>query len=149
MPLVLAAAVALILASIAWLLPLTRSTQAAPAPSADASFRGKVLLVSLNNMSVYLLEKAQLQKMGDQSCLVGKGAAEGKMAGWYKGRTVWLRMEHVVSITEFDDVKDAQKALESGGAGPFGGYATVVPAAVEGVPAIAPPPPPADLPKKP
>jgi hypothetical protein len=142
-------AVGLILASLYGIMPLTRTTEAAPAPSAEASFKGKVLLVSMANMSVYLVEKAQVQKIGDQSCLVGKGAGEGKMTTWYKGRTVWLRMENIVSITEFDDHKEAQKALESGGASPFGGY--VVPAAVEATPAVpgvapvpaVPPPPPA------
>ncbi len=144
--------VGLILASLYGIMPLTRTTEAAPAPSADASFKGKVLLVSMNNMSVYLLEKAQLQKMGDHTCLMGKGAGEGKMTGWYKGRTVWLRMENVIAITEFDDHKEAQKALESGGASPWGGYA--VPAGVEAVPAVqpalpaAPPPAPNVLPKQ-
>lgn len=155
MPCLIVLAAGLILGSLYCLAPLTRTTQAAPAPSAEASFKGKVLLVSMNNMAVYVLEKAQLQKMGDHTCLVGKGAGESKMSGWYKGRTVWLRMENVISITEFDDHKDAQKALESGGASPWGG-GYVVPAPVEGVPAVQPalpatPPPapaPRDLPKQ-
>jgi hypothetical protein len=123
----LALAAVLVIASLSWLLPLSKTSQAAPVPAADTAFKGKVLLVNTSNMSAFLLEKAQFQKLGDQSCLVGKGAAEGRMMGWAKGRTVWLRMEHIVSITEFDDLKEAKKAMESGAGNPIGGYAVPVP----------------------
>jgi hypothetical protein len=136
MPLVLAFAAIFVLGSVGWFVSLSKTSQAAPAPSSDAAFRGKVLLVHSNHMmSVFLLEKAQVQRIGDRSCLVGKGAADGRMLGWYKGRTMWLPMEHIVSITEFDDVQSAKKALESWGAMPYG-------VAVEATPAIAPAPPP-------
>src|SRR5579875_1250863 len=122
MSVVLALAAILIVAAVGLLVPLTRDTQAAPAPSSDASLKGKVLLVHTSNMmtSAFLLEKTNVQKIGDRSFLVGKGAAEGRMAGWYKERTVRLQMEHIVSITEFDDLKEAQKAMQSGGGSPFG-----------------------------
>ena len=134
----LALTAVLVIASLCWLVPLSRTSQAAPAPAADTAFKGKVLLVNTSNMYAYLLEKAQVQKLGDQSCLVGKGAAEGRMMGWSKGRTVWLRMEHIVSITEFDDIKDAKKAMESGAGNPigFGGIAMPIPPKV---PDTAPP----------
>jgi hypothetical protein len=144
---VLVLAAVLVLASLGWLLPLSKTSQAAPVPSGDAAFKGKVLLVHTNNMmSVFLLEKAQVQRIGDHSWLMGKGVAEGRMGDWYKGRTVRLRMEHIVSITEFDELKDAKKALESGGGMPFGGgYAVPV---GEAVPATssAPSAPPAPAP---
>ena len=128
MPFLLAFTAVLAIVSLCWLVPLSRTSRAAPAPSAEASFKGKLLLVNTDSMSVFLLETAQMQKVGDRSCLVGKGAADGRMGGWCKGRTVRLPMEHIVSIVEFDDIKDAKKALESGGAMPFGvgdgGYQT-------------------------
>src|SRR5690242_2834784 len=122
-PLVLALAAVLVFALLGWLVPLSRDSQAAPAPSTDAAFKGKALLVNLSNTmpSTFLLEKAQVQKIGDHSFLVGKGTADGRIGGWYKGRTVRLQMEHIVSITEFDDLKDAKKALESGGGTVIGG----------------------------
>lgn len=126
MSLVLALVAVLVLATLGWLVPLSRDSQAAPAPSSDAAFKGKVLLVSTNQMMVasFLLEKAQVQKIGDHSFLVGKGKGEGRMGGWYKDRTVRIQMEHVISILEFDDLKDAKKALESvGQAIMMGGYA--------------------------
>jgi CBS domain-containing protein len=117
MPLVLALVVVIALASLAWLMPLSGNSQAAPAPSSDAVFKGKVLLVSTTNMmtGAFLVEKAQVQKIGDHSFLVGKGAADARIGGWYKDRTIRLQMEHVVSITEFDDLKDAKKAMEEAG----------------------------------
>jgi hypothetical protein len=161
MRLILAVAAVLVLASLGWLVPLARDSHAAPAPSTDAAFKGKVLLVNLSNTmpSTFLLEKAQAQKIGDHSFLVGKGTADGRIGGWYKGRTVRLQMEHIVSITEFDDLKDAKKALESGGVTVIGGTYVVpggsapavapvdvaVPAAPP-APAPAVPPPPAAAP---
>ncbi len=116
----LALTAVLVIASLYWLVPLSRTSQAAPVLAADTAFKGKVLMVNTSIMPAFLLEEAQLQKLGDQSCLVGKGAAQGRMDVWYKGRTVCLRMEYIVAITEFDDIKEAKKAMESGGRNPFG-----------------------------
>lgn len=142
----LALTAVLVIASLYWLVPLSRTSQAAPVPAADTAFKGKVLLVTTSSMSTFLLEKAQVHKLGDQSCLVGKGAAEGRVMGWAKGRTMWLRMEHIVAITEFDDLKDAKKALESGAGNPFGGIAMPGPVVVPGTttPGNKVPPPPKD-----
>lgn len=157
MSVVLALAAIPIVATIGWLVLLSRDSQAAPAPSSDASLKGKVLLVNTSNMmnSAFLLEKTHVQKIGDHSFLVGKGAAEGRMGAAYKDRIVRLQMEHIVSITEFDDLKDAQKAMQSGGRSPFGsgGYGASVEiqsgTAIRGtvVPDVPPAPPP--LPKAP
>jgi hypothetical protein len=149
---ILSLAAVVVLASLGWLVSLSRTSQAAPAPSADAAFKGKVLLVNTSGYQPFLLEKAQVQRIGDHPWLTGKGVAEGRMGGWYKGRTVWLRMEHVVSITEFDDVKEAKKAMQSGGGMPFGGYGVPVagpdgdapattPVPAPPAPAVAPPAP--------
>jgi hypothetical protein len=166
LPLVVGLATVILLASLCWLSPLSRTSQAAPAPSGESSFKGKVLHVSTTQMSLFLLENAQVQKIGEHSWLVGKGAADGRMGSWYKGRTVRLQMEHIVSITEFDDLKEAKKALESGGATPIGGGgygislevdrpvppgvapAPAVPAPVAPAPAVPPPAAPQDVPKK-
>lgn len=150
--LVLAAAAVLVLASLGWLLPMSRNSQAAPAPSSDGAFKGKVVLVNTDKvmMGVFLLEKAHVQKLGDRSFLVGKGPSDNRMGSWYKDRTVRLQMDHVVSITEFDDVEDATKAMQSGGAGPMGmgmgGFgaiqgATIVRPARQAIPGAPPPPP--------
>jgi hypothetical protein len=125
LPFILALAALLILAALGWIVPLLRTTQAAPAPAADAAFKGKLLLVSTINMSTFLLEKAQLQRIGDQTWLMGKGAADGRATGWSKGRTVWVYKEHIVAITEFDDLKEAKKAMESGAGSPYGIIAPV------------------------
>src|SRR6516164_9538380 len=140
----LALAAVLVIASLYWRVPPSRTSQAAPAPAADTAFKGRVVLVNTKTMSAFLLEKAQVQKLGGQPCLAGKGAEEGQMMGWAKGRTVWLPMENIVTITEFDDLKAAKKAMESGGANPFGGYGVPVPLAGPDTapPGVKVPPPP-------
>jgi hypothetical protein len=143
----LALAAVLVIASLYWLVPLSRTSQAAPAPAADTPFKGKVVLVNTKTMSAFLLEKAQVQKLGDQSLLVGKGAAEGQMMGWAKGRTVWLPMENIVTITEFDDLKEAKKAMESGAGNAFGGLGLpVLETPKTAPPGDTVPPPPAKKP---
>lgn len=135
--------------SLYWLASWSRTSQAAPAPSSDAAFKGKVLLVSTNDMMTVpcLLEKAQVLKLGEHSFLVGEGAMDGDMGDWYKGRIIRLPMEHIVSITEFDDLKEAKKAF-GGGRGGFG--APVVPRpGVSCAPADLPPSPAAGLPSAP
>ncbi len=131
--LALALTAVFILAAIGWFVPLSRRSEAAPAPSGDAAFKGKVLIVNTTaNFMIpsFLLEKAQVQKLGDHTFLVGKGAADDKVRGWYKGQTVRPQMEHILSVIEFDDLKDARKALESGGG------IMVGPAALEGAPLV-------------
>lgn len=112
MPVVLALAAVFAAAAIGWLLPLSRDSQAAPAPSNDAAFKGKVLQVyTTNMMASFILEKAQIQRIGDRSWLVGKGVGlDGGNVGPYKGRTVRVQIEHIVSIAEFDNLKDYEKA---------------------------------------
>jgi hypothetical protein len=138
MPLVLTLAAVIVVASLYWCLSPSRSSQAAPAPSSDDAFRKKVLLVHTSSMmSAFILEKAQIRKIGDQFWLVGTGAADGRTHGWNKGRNVSLSMDHIDSITEFDQLADAKKALESGGGMPFGGHGMPIPA--EGAEETSPP----------
>lgn len=144
MSVVLAFVAVLVVAALGWLLPLARNSQAAPAPSSDAAFKGKVLLVSTTNMmSMFLLEKAQIQRIGDRSWLVGKGAGlDGGNVGPYKGRTVRVQMEHIVSITEYDSLKDFEKAGTAIiGAGGYSAAPIAVPAspALPGSPLRLPP----------
>lgn len=134
---VLALVTMLVLAALGWLVSLSKTSQAAPSPSGDAAFKGKVLFVHTGGgmmPSILILEKARVQKISDRSCLVGKGAADGPMLGWHKGRTVWLPMEKIVSITEFDNVKEAKQVLEAGGGMSIGVF--------EGSPSGAPSAPP-------
>ena len=71
--------VVLVIASLYWLVPQSRTSQEEPVQAADIGFKGKVLLVNTSNMSAFLLEMANVQKVGIHSCLVGKGVAEGRM----------------------------------------------------------------------
>jgi len=146
LPLILVLAAVLVVASIGWLAP-SKTSQAAPAPSGKDSFKGKVLLVSTSSRDFFLLEKAQAETMGGQSWLMGKGALDRLPVGWYKGRTVRIRMEQIVSATEFDDLKEGHKALEDAGRmfGSYGGLGLPAPTPEEPLPAPLPGP---RLPKK-
>jgi hypothetical protein len=60
-------------------------------------------------------------------------------------------MEQIVAITEFDDLKEAKKAMESGAGNPFGGLGVPDPLVVPDTAPTAPPgvkvpPPPAKKP---
>lgn len=113
MPLILVLAAVLVLTSIGWLAP-SKTSQAEPMPSGKDSFKGKVLLVFTGRFNYFLIEKAQVETRGGQSWLMGKGAAsDWRRAGWYKGRTVRIRMEQIESIIEFDDLKKAEESLRA------------------------------------
>lgn len=105
----------LVLASVCWIAPLYRSSRAAPAPAADGNFKGKKLLVHSQAWGVYAVEEAHLRKLGDHSWLMGKGIGGNSSLAWQKGKTISIQMEHIVSISEFDNLKDLKTALESGG----------------------------------
>jgi hypothetical protein len=86
---VCACAAVLILASVFWLTPLYRSSQAAPAtaPKTDGNFKGKFLLVRVQWDS-RALEEAQIRKIGDRSWLVGKGLGGSERLDAEKGKTI-------------------------------------------------------------
>ena len=156
MSLVLALAAVFALAALGWFVPLSRNSQAAPAPSNDAVFKGKLLAIITNKdtMIAFLLEKAQVQKIGDHLFLVGKGVADDENVtdtGWCKGRTVRIQMEHIVSITEFDNLKDFIKVSNRRAADRRGGgYTPATPAAAPAPAGVAlSPPPPAVVPAPP
>jgi hypothetical protein len=134
--LVCACAAVLVVASVCWIAPLHRSSQAAPAPAADGSFKGKLLFVQTQANSSFTLEDAHFRKMGDRSWLVGKGLGGSPLVEWQKGKTVSIQMDHIVSITEFDNLQELKKAIESGGWGGGQGYGAI-PATV---PAVTPTP---------
>jgi hypothetical protein len=80
-----------------------------PASGTESPFAGKVIIVELaSRWECRVLEKVQMRKLGGKNFLVGTGAVDPCA----KGRTVWVAMEAVGSIIEFDNVVDAKKAYE-------------------------------------
>ncbi len=73
-------------------------------------FPGKVLLVFLDSRSSIPLNNPEVRKLGDATFLVGKGSEDIHGHHWANKRTVWLPLERVEMITEFDNVDEMKKA---------------------------------------
>lgn len=84
----------------------------------EGQFAGKVVLViskglngrglgSLGNTA--LLEKVQVKQLGNTHFLVGLSRL--KSAEAFDGRTVWIPLNEVVGMIEFDNIEQAQKTL--------------------------------------
>lgn len=110
--LAIAFALALTLVFAYGLTPLMKTSTAAPAPADKAPFKGKVVLITVESNHSLPLEHAQVRKLGDRSFLVGKGSDEGSPANWTKGHMVWVPMNRVTMIIEFESVAEMKKAYE-------------------------------------
>jgi hypothetical protein len=105
-------------------------------PSADkkSPFAGKVIVVRGHAWNLTVLEGVQVRQIGTKDFLVGKAAAVDN-DNVSKGRQMWISLEAVDTVTEYDNLKDAKEAYEN---------ARQVPAAAAVPPVAAPPlPPPA------
>jgi hypothetical protein len=95
------------------LLPLMRTSTAAPVAPEDAPFKGKVLVVTMESKATLPLEHARIRKLGDRAFLVGKGCDERHPANWTKGQIVWIPMNRVEMIVEFESVEEMKKAVQA------------------------------------
>lgn len=92
--------------------PLMKPSTAAPAPVDNSPFKGKVVVVNLKSKYSENLEQAQVRKLGEHSFLVGKGIDDGQPARWTKGQMVWVPLDQVETIVEFESVERMRKAWE-------------------------------------
>jgi len=85
------------------------------AAQADDPLAGKIVVLNQrsNATSEATLEEVHIKRMGDQVFLVGKGFAADDGKGWYNGRTIWIPLNDVSHITEFEDRGDLIKAREN------------------------------------
>lgn len=93
------------------------ATQAAPeklAPvgSGELNFKGKFLVLSLQDESGGVLVDAEVRSIGSKYFLVGKGADVGDAFKAYAGKVIWLPVEHLLQIVEFDDFDDVKRLYE-------------------------------------
>ncbi|HET6323189.1 MAG TPA: hypothetical protein VFG04_00710 [Planctomycetaceae bacterium] len=81
----------------------------------DDPFAGKILVLDQRSNPTYgaTLEEVHLKRVGEQTFLVGKGFAADAGKGWYNGRTVWIALNDVSRITEFEDRSDLSKAKDN------------------------------------
>jgi hypothetical protein len=115
---------ALVVAVVLWFGLPSRPSSAAPAPKptvpGEADFKGKVLNVSTDypDKTGAVLEQVRIRKIGERSFLVGKGVDDGRPeSASYKGLTLWISVDHIVQIAEFESVDEAKKMMRQ--ASPF------------------------------
>jgi len=121
---------------------------------ADSPLAGKFILVNVTtiqrgyvpaNQDMQLLEKAQVKQLGGRQFLVGKHLEidpEDSKAGY----TVWLAVDSIQDMREFDSAADARKHLQPVApppavAPPAGVPVVPVPLPIPAPPSTVPPPP--------
>jgi len=122
-----------------------------PAPAGDAPLAGKFLIVSTTSAfhgydayassvpGMETLEKAQIKQLGGKQFLVGKYLNINPNDS-RPGGTLWIAVESIVGIREFDSAEDAKAYLQPA-------PAVCAPAPVFPVPQAAVPAPPAPVPQ--
>lgn len=91
---------------------------AAQAPKGKGGFAGKILVVGLQSspsMGVTLKE-ARAERVGGREFLVGTAIDTGDNAEWRAGRAVWIALDDVLQIVEFDSLEQLKEMRESPGA---------------------------------
>jgi hypothetical protein len=72
-------------------------------------FAGRALIVSLKSDDEWgaFLQNPEVKRIGDKSFLVGKGIDDPTETGesWQAGRTVWIAVDDVSTIVEFDSAE--------------------------------------------
>jgi hypothetical protein len=81
----------------------------------DSPFTGKIVVVNQRSNSTLgaTLEDVHVRRIGDQTFLVGKGFAADEGKGWYNDRMIWVPVNDVSQVTEFEDRSDLLKARDS------------------------------------
>jgi hypothetical protein len=89
-------------------------------PSTDKTspFAGKVIVVRDYSSNLTVLEGVQVRQIGTKDFLVGKVAAVNDDNA-SKGRQIWISLETVSTVTEYDNLKDAKKAYDNIRQGPL------------------------------
>lgn len=91
---------------------LSKSSTAAPAPTENLPFKGKLVYVNLTSQNAILLEHVQVRKLGEDYFLVGKANKEGLPGSWIKDRMEWIPMKQIELIVEFESVEQIKQASE-------------------------------------
>jgi hypothetical protein len=81
----------------------------------DSPFTGKIVVLTQRSNSTLgaTLEDVHIRRIGDQTFVVGKGFASEEGKGWYNDRTVWVPLNDISQVTEFEDRGDLLKARDN------------------------------------
>ena len=59
-----------------------------------------------------LLKDVEERAIGERRFLVGQGVDDQQVADWRNGKRVWIAVEDVQQIVEFESVEDFNKSLD-------------------------------------
>ena len=95
---------------------LTADDSSQPAAKQEAEAPFSTPLVALTLMSdaedLVLLKDVKERVIGDRRFLVGQGVDDGETADWRNNRRVWIAVEDVQQVVEFDSVESFKKSIE-------------------------------------
>jgi hypothetical protein len=95
---------------------LTADDSPQPAAKQEAEAPFSAPLVALTLMSdaedLVLLKDVKERVIGDRRFLVGQGVDDGETADWRNNRRVWIAVEDVQQVVEFDSVESFKKSIE-------------------------------------
>ena len=88
---------------------------AAQAPKGAGGFAGKVLVVGMQSSPSKgaTLKQVRVERIGDREFLVGTAIDTGHDAEWRADRVVWIALEDVLQIVEFDSLEELKQMRES------------------------------------
>ncbi|MBX3441643.1 MAG: hypothetical protein KF774_04490 [Planctomyces sp.] len=112
------AASMLVLGAILGLSVVGAQDDAAPDAPEGASrlpFQSKIVAVTLLSDVKDLLLMTDLteQALGDRLYLVGQGVDDGETSDWRNGKRIWIPMDDIQQIIEFESVEAFRESLES------------------------------------
>jgi hypothetical protein len=91
--------------------PAPESAKAASA--GDVPFKGKVIAVHTNTpvQAQAMLENVRVRQLAGKQFLVGKHIDTGFRPS-DNGRTMWVAVDSITQIVEYEDAQDVKKAIE-------------------------------------
>ena len=79
----------------------------------ESPFNAALLMVSFDaSRKGAILQDGSIRQLGERSFLVGKGVRFGERGDWQAGRTIWVAIDDILQIIEFDSVEQYKEALE-------------------------------------
>jgi hypothetical protein len=85
---------------------------AAPAPTESTGLKGKAVVVQADDKFSVPLRQAKVCQLGDRFFLVGKGCDDGDPTNWTKDRMIWVPMNRIIQIVEFESEEAMKKTWE-------------------------------------
>ena len=83
-----------------------------PAARMTSEFDGKVITITLSDNGGGVFESAKLRTLGDRTFIVATAIDMGNQ-DWRAGARVWMPVEDIHQLVEYNSVEDARKAYQA------------------------------------